>query len=127
MNGKSKNNNPNAFVKIESTDEVDTLIKVLSGEEKPKKQIKSQKQETENNNLITYLENDGKRLEKLADLFDHKLTNNYDFNQSDKLLQNQLEANQNLKENICELLLLEDNPILPNFFKILDRQFQKTN
>jgi hypothetical protein len=127
MNGKSKNNNPNAFVKIESNDEVDTLIKILAGEEKPKKQIKSQKQETENNNLITYLENDGKRLEKLADLFDHKLTNNYDFNQSDKLLQNQLEANQNLKENICELLLLEDNPILPNFFKILDRQFQKIN
>lgn len=118
MNGKNKTNDPVGG----SQDEIDTLLKILSGEEEPKKRIKSTKQESESHAYVTFLENDGKRLEKLADLFDHKLSNNYEFNQSEKLLENQLEVNTSLKESIIDYLLRDNHELLKSFFILIERE-----
>lgn len=104
--------------------DADDLIQYFLGDPQAKKHP-NRKNDTESFSLITFLENDGKRLDKLIDLFSSKLGNHQKYNQSGQLLENQNDLNENLKEQIIDYSRPLFSPFNKSMSGMFDKQFKK--
>lgn len=101
----------------------DDLLQYFLGDPNKKKQPR--KSDVETFSLLTFLENDGKRLDKLIHLFANKLDNHQKYNQSGQLLENQNDINDNLKSQIIEYSRPLFSPVNKALAHIFDMQFKK--
>lgn len=108
---------------IKLVDEQD-LLQYFLGDHTSKKNVQ-RKNEQETFSLITFLENDGKRLDRLIHLFARKLSNHEKYNQTGQLLENQNDINENLKEQIISYSVPIFSPINKSLSEMFDNQFKK--
>lgn len=101
----------------------DDLLQYFLGDPNKKKQPR--KNDLDTFSLITFLENDGKRLDKLIHLFANKLDNHQKYNQAGQLLENQNDINENLKAQIIAYSRPLFSPVNKALAQMFDSQFKK--
>ncbi|MFZ4713489.1 MAG: hypothetical protein ACOYL6_07255 [Bacteriovoracaceae bacterium] len=82
------------------------LITYFDGDPRPKK---DRRPDLDSFSLITFLEDDGKRLDKLTQLFGDKLNGHKAFNQTQQLLEAQEKHNLILENELVQFLINKDS------------------
>ena len=108
-------------VQLENMDEL--LSYFNENENKPKKDLKRHDQDTFS--LITFLENDGHRLDRLISVFKDKLNHHHQYNQSKILLEAQAEKNLKLETNIITTLRKPDSSLNKSLARLFNAQMIK--
>lgn len=83
---------------------------------------KKQKEAESGLELITFLEEESIRLDKLVDFFDHKIDKS--FAQTQQLVENQKAQNAKIRESILEILSQNQSPLLKSLGEIFDHHFK---
>lgn len=124
----SKKKKPKDFLLPDEEDvkllDSEDLLQYFLGEPQNKKNAQRYN-DSDTFSLLTFLENDGKRLDKLIHLFAMKLGNHQKYNQTGQLLENQNDTNENLKGQIVDYSLPLFSPVNKSLAQIFDILFKK--
>lgn len=119
MTKKNKNDDDNIFIELEGSHE---LAQYFLGPNYSKKAGQHSKKD-DSFSLLTFFENDQLKLNKLTNLFSHKIENAHRYKQLNSLIINQEELLKNNMEEFNQKNIRKDSILHQNLAEIFNKNF----